>query len=117
MISGTDTHHCPLILTDRRRSRSCLPDSSHASPPGSVTGPSALTTVSPMKRYNVTEGTRDEILDELRTYHQDKVIHRKDSMADELAAAITLIESGGVKARVRHLMYRVVVPDTLESAE
>lgn len=67
-----------------------------------------------MRRSNLNEGTRDEILAELKQLGLDRRIDGDDDKMRAYVNAHTDIEEGAQEVRVRHSVYRVVqdTPDT-----
>ena len=61
-----------------------------------------------MRRYMVTEASREFILHELNTYGSDRAAAGKEEKARQFAAAIAAIEGGGDEVFVEHMLYRVV---------
>ena len=61
-----------------------------------------------MKRYNVTEGSRAEILAELDQYGSDRAQQGKPDKAREFKHAIDAIKDGADEVRVGHSVYRIV---------
>lgn len=61
-----------------------------------------------MRRYMVTEATKEFILHELETYGSDRAAAGKAEKAHQIAAAIAAIERGDDEVFVEHMLYRVV---------
>ena len=61
-----------------------------------------------MKRSNLNEGTREEILAELGAFHRDRHAQGSTDKAEIYKAAAELIASGADEVRVFRSIYRVV---------
>lgn len=61
-----------------------------------------------MRRYGVTEGTREEILAELDQYGHDRTHAGKQAAADAIAQAWRDVRDGATEAWINdHTLYRV----------